>query len=350
MFFIRHKAREEKSMKRVKMLLVAMLCVVMAFGAASVPVSAEVIEVEKPVPVKPKEISAELSFSKRVYHLNEKVILNLKLKDFPEEDIKKIDKITVGDDEFTCEFTSDDYDYNSNQFSVIKFDGTSTPLEKGKITITNAVCLVTAKQGEDLSKYFFICDTEKPISAIFYDNCADNIHTVYKDNWKTTKKATCTEDGLEVRRCIICGQIADSRIIPKKGHEPGELYVCQQPTYDEEGEKWIICNKCNMLLYSEKIPKLQRPQQNTKQPNKIITTSKLKFKKKSITIKKGKSIKLKYTRKPVNAQDTLSWKSSKPKVVKILKNGKVKGIKKGKSVITLKTSTGKKAKITIKVK
>ena len=28
-----------------------------------------------------------------------------------------------------------------------------------------------------------------------------------------------------------------------------------------------------MLLYSEKIPKLQRPQQNTKQPNKIITTS-----------------------------------------------------------------------------
>ena len=34
-------------MKRVKMLIVAMLCVVMAFGAASVPVSAEVIEVEK---------------------------------------------------------------------------------------------------------------------------------------------------------------------------------------------------------------------------------------------------------------------------------------------------------------
>ena len=83
---------------------------------------------------------------------------------------------------------------------------------------------------------------------------------------------------------------------------------------------------------------------------KLTPTSKLKFKKKSITIKKGKSIKLKYTRKPVNAQDTLSWKSSKPKVVKILKNGKVKGIKKGKFVITLKTSTGKKAKITIKVK
>lgn len=61
---------------------------------------------------------------------------------------------------------------------------------------------------------------------------------------------------------------------------------------------------------------------------KLTSTSKLKFKKKSITIKKGKSIKLKYTRKPTNAQDTLYWKSSKPKVVKILKNGKVKGLKK----------------------
>ena len=83
---------------------------------------------------------------------------------------------------------------------------------------------------------------------------------------------------------------------------------------------------------------------------KLTSTSKLKFKKKSITIKKGKSIKLKYRRKPVNVQDVLSWKSSKPKVVKILKNGKVKGIKKGKSIITLKTNTGKKTKVKIIVK
>lgn len=44
-------------------------------------------------------------------------------------------------------------------------------------------------------------------------------------------------------------------------------------------------------------------------------------------------------------QDTLSWKSSKPKVVKILKNGKVKGIKKGKSVITLKRVLERKPKL-----
>ena len=42
-FFIRHKEREEKDMKRIKMLLIAILCVVMTFGAASVPASAEII-------------------------------------------------------------------------------------------------------------------------------------------------------------------------------------------------------------------------------------------------------------------------------------------------------------------
>jgi len=109
------------------------------------------------------------------------------------------------------------------------------------------------------------------------------------------------------------------------------------PTLSQNGLEEKICKRCGIVLQSRIIPKL-------------TPTSKLKFKKKSITIKKGKSIRLKYIRKPVNAQDILSWRSSKPKVVKILKNGKIKGLKKGKSVITLKTSIGKKAKITVKVK
>lgn len=56
-------------MKRIKMLLVAMLCVVMVFGAASVPVSAEVIEVEKPA--EPKRITiTDIGFDKPAYHTN----------------------------------------------------------------------------------------------------------------------------------------------------------------------------------------------------------------------------------------------------------------------------------------
>ena len=46
-------------MKRIKMLLVAMLCIVMAFGAANVPASAEIIEGEKPREITVKEIKLD---------------------------------------------------------------------------------------------------------------------------------------------------------------------------------------------------------------------------------------------------------------------------------------------------
>lgn len=324
-------------MKRIKRLLV-MLCVIV-LGVTAVPARAEVIEVDKPVPVKPKEILMELSFSKRVYHLNEKVILNLKLNDYPEEDIKKIDKITIYDKGFIyCTFTSDDYDYNSKQFSIVRFDGTSAPLESGKTMIDQyATFYVTAKEGEDLNNYHFKKNIETPISAIFNDNCADNIHTLYKDSWKTTKKATCENNGQEVRYCNICGEITDSRIIPKTNHVKSIWYVTKDPTIYSNGTKIIMCDICGKVLQSQVIPKLP-------------STKQLKFTKKSITLKKGRTITLKYIRKPLNAQDKLSWKSSNSKIVKIIKNGKIKAVKKGKAVITLSTNTKKKAKITIKVK
>lgn len=61
-------------MKRVKMLLVAMLCVVMAFGATSVPASAEIIEAEKPA--EPREVSVE-SINPSKKHIIQMTILNL---------------------------------------------------------------------------------------------------------------------------------------------------------------------------------------------------------------------------------------------------------------------------------
>lgn len=328
-------------MKRVKMLLVAMLCVVMAFGAVSVPVSAEAVSSNE----EPEEMYItihSIQTDKVVYHSNEDIKLSFNLYDTDRYDV-------IGDNYGDIESITLSDGKNSYTAYYNKENKLFQCIIKGRAeSFTFSMSLHINNKSQNIK--YRINYKNSMVKIIVNDNCANNIHLT-TTSWKLTQPVNCGHDGEKIKYCNICGQIAERKIIPKRGeHEPGELYVCKQPTYDEEGEKWIICNKCNMLLYSEKIPKLQRPQQNTKQPNKIITTSKLKFKKKSITIKKGKSIKLKYTRKPVNAQDTLSWKSSKPKVVKILKNGKVKGIKKGKSVITLKTSTEKKAKITIKVK
>lgn len=74
--------------------------------------------------------------------------------------------------------------------------------------------------------------------------------------------------------------------------------------------------------------------------------------KKSVSVKKGKSVTLKAKFKPEDASNrTVSWNSSNTKVATVNKDGKVKGIKKGKSTITVTTEDGqKKAKCTVTVK
>ena len=208
--------------------------------------------------------------------------------------------------------------------------------EECKRTIIASI-IIFSKNNENInSSYNF--EKNCKIILVVNNNCADGNHTIYKDNWTgSSTNFPCTESWIETINCNICNQVVYSRIIPAIEHEVSDWIVVSNPTFSKNGLEEKICKRCKVVLQSRTIPKL-------------TSTSKLKFKKKSITIKKGKTIKLKYTRKPTNAQDILFWKSSKPKVVKILKNGKIKGLKKGKSVITLKTNTGKKAKVKIIVK
>ena len=66
---------------------------------------------------------------------------------------------------------------------------------------------------------------------------------------------------------------------------------------------------------------------------------------------KGKSVTLPGAVQPYFATDKkVTWKSSKPKIVSVSKTGKIKGLKKGKAVITVTTNDGKKtAKCTVYV-
>lgn len=314
-------------MKRIKMLLVAMLCVVMAFGAASVPASAEVIEVEKPA--EPKRITiTDIGFDKPAYHTNEDITFHVKIDGLSNKDIDNIGYLIGYFERKTCKL----YYNKENDMFVGKM---TAEKKECKRTITSIS--IYSKNNENINSLYNFQNYYTTILVV-NNNCADGNHTIYKDNWTgSSTNFPCTESWIETINCNICNQVIYSRIIPALGHEVSDWVIKKRATFSQNGLEEKMCNRCGDILQSRTIPKL-------------TPTSKLKFKKKSITIKKGKSIKLKYTRKPTNAQDTLSWKSSKPKVVKILKNGKIKGLKKGKSVITLKTNTGKKAKITIKVK
>ncbi len=75
----------------------------------------------------------------------------------------------------------------------------------------------------------------------------------------------------------------------------------------------------------------------------------IKLNKKAATLAIDKSLTLKVTISPANAEPTLTWSSSNKKVVKVNQKGKVIAVGKGTAIITVKTDNGKKAtcKITV---
>jgi lysozyme len=74
------------------------------------------------------------------------------------------------------------------------------------------------------------------------------------------------------------------------------------------------------------------------------------LKKKRITLKKGKTYKIKATVSPATVYDKLKYASNRKKVASVNAKGVVRAKKKGSAVITIKTVNGKRAKLTVKVK
>lgn len=77
---------------------------------------------------------------------------------------------------------------------------------------------------------------------------------------------------------------------------------------------------------------------------------KVKLNRKSVTLKVKKTLTLKATVSPKNSTDTFTWKTSNKKIAKVDKFGKVTALKKGKAVITVRSSSGKKATCKVIVK
>ena len=79
------------------------------------------------------------------------------------------------------------------------------------------------------------------------------------------------------------------------------------------------------------------------------TTRKIKLNRRKLTLKKGKSFRLKVTLTPADSQDKITYKTSNKKIATVSKTGKIKAKKKGKVKITV-ISGKKKAVCTVKVK
>lgn len=75
------------------------------------------------------------------------------------------------------------------------------------------------------------------------------------NDWKTTKEATCTAEGMEQGRCIRCGEL-QSRTIPKTPHTEGHWETTRDWKLNssggvESGEHELRCTVCGELLKTE---------------------------------------------------------------------------------------------------
>ena len=92
------------------------------------------------------------------------------------------------------------------------------------------------------------------------DSKAAHEHTTDE---RTVRAATCTQDGLVEVYCTECGEVLETRTIPKLAHSY-EWVTVKEPTEDEEGEMQYVCKVGGEVVETKKIAKLPK---YVKEPN-----------------------------------------------------------------------------------
>lgn len=151
--------------------------------------------------------------------------------------------------------------------------------------------------------------------------------------WEVSERIpeTCTTDGKVVRKCKVHGETSTT-LESAPGHDWSRWKVTKNATVLAEGVQQRSCSVCG--------------ETETASVAKLPATIALNVKG-TIPLKVKQSFTVKVT---MGAGDrVVSWKTSNKKVVSV-KNGRIKGLKAGKSAtITVKLASGKKARFKVKV-
>ena len=151
--------------------------------------------------------------------------------------------------------------------------------------------------------------------------------------WKVTKEATCASEGSEERTCARCKEV-EKRTIPATGeHSYDSWKTTRESTVLNMGQQERICSVCK--------------KKETKSIAKLKATI-------SLNVSGTIPLKTKQTFTPKvtmgKGDKIVSWKSSNKKVASVDKNGKVKGLKAGKTAtITVQLASGLKKSFKVKV-
>ena len=151
------------------------------------------------------------------------------------------------------------------------------------------------------------------------------------DSGKIEIYSSCTQNGKIKYTCLKCGNEYEE-VIPATGHKYSNWIATKKPTIFKNGTQTRKCSNCG--------------KQETKTIKKLKSSVSIK---KKVSIKAGKTLQLKITRKS-KGDKVSSWKSSKKSVATVSKKGKVTARKKGTAKITVKMKSGCKATCTVTVK
>ena len=153
--------------------------------------------------------------------------------------------------------------------------------------------------------------------------------------WEETERteATCTEEGQVTRICRIHGE-KETTSIPATGHTPGEWETTKAATAVEEGNQVQKCTVCGEVLQTKKIAKLKATIK-LNVPNTLPLKVKQTFQIKASSLAKGDKV--------------ASWKSSNTKIVTVTSSGKITGKKSGTATITVKLKSGLTSQVKVKV-
>lgn len=163
-------------------------------------------------------------------------------------------------------------------------------------------------------------------------------HWAFSD-WMDEKAPTCGAAGNQIRKCSLCGAVAETRTVPAAGaHSFGAWTTVKEADALKEGAQVRTCSVCGKQE-SQTIPK-KADGQKTAFVTLNVSSLPLKVKQSTSVVKI----------KEMTAGDAVaSWKSSNPKVASVNAKGKITGKKAGNATVTVTMKSGASASVKIKV-
>ena len=96
--------------------------------------------------------------------------------------------------------------------------------------------------GRSVSSEIDVSTAVQSGQTIVYNGIDPTSHEHVAGKWEVISPSTCTEDGLQVKRCTLCGVKLAEEILYRSGHK----YVAEEkaPTCTEDGFTTYTCSNC----------------------------------------------------------------------------------------------------------